>query len=188
MSLFAPQFFCYTYAKQSASDDIGSLAAWKLSRSYHTFDFCLLLLWLTLEWMRCFLFLVHDDYISGLGWLDIDSIDNTGLVAAGHQRLQTDLIVYITSHKYICSIFLSLSLTLFIGFFIFFHRHFSCVLCEVNMTRWMCAFFFLNLRYLHISYAKYCNIEIILVLHFTKCQHKLQISECRFHHESQRFK
>lgn len=142
MSLFAPQFFCYTYAKQSASDDIGSLAAWKISRSYHTFDFCLLLLWLTLEWMRCFLFLSHDDYISGLGWLDIDSIDNTGLVAAGHQRLQTDLIVYITSHKYICSIFLSLSLTLFIGFFIFFHRHFSCVLCEVNMTRWMCAVFF----------------------------------------------
>lgn len=142
MSLFAPQFFCYTYAKQSASDDIGSLAAWKISRSYHTFDFCLLLLWLTLEWMRWFLFLVHDDYISGLGWLDIDSIDNTGLVAAGHQRLQTDLIVYITSHKYICSIFLSLSLTLFIGFFIFFPSTFLlCTLWSEHDALDVCCFF-----------------------------------------------
>lgn len=152
-------FFCYTYAKQWASDDIGSLAAWKLSRSYHTFDFCLLLLWLTLEWMRCFLFLAHDDYISGLGWLDIDSIDNTGLVAA--------LIVYITSHKYICSIFLSLSLTLFIGFFIVFSIDISLVYSVkwtwrvgcVLLFIWTCDIFIFRMQSIAILKSFLCYIS-----------------------------
>lgn len=93
-------FFVYTYA--TTPDEIGKLSE---THSYHTFDFCLHLLWLTLEWMwRCamlFILCTHDaDYISGLGWLDIDSIDIAWLSFSRAPKSKANPIVYTSLHTH----------------------------------------------------------------------------------------